>query len=152
ATRKSETSLLTPGHWQSKMTSRVSVPLRVLFFVGGILIAPLPSGGLQQTSSQNETIGRVPHAIAVDDFNGDGIPDVAVPAAAERKVAILLSNGMGGFTIAAPLRIKQDIIALSANDFERDGKMDLALVSASHSSVVMLRGDGKGRFSLFERK
>ena len=56
------------------MASGISVPLRVLFFVGGILIAPLPSGGLQQTSSQNETIGRVPHAIAVGDFNGDGIP------------------------------------------------------------------------------
>jgi len=49
----------------------------------------------------------------------------------------------------APLRINQDIIALTAADFDRDGKMDLARVSASHSSVVMLRGDGKGGFSPF---
>src|SRR5688500_20158566 len=79
------------------MMSRFSISLSVLFFVAGtLIIVPLPSGGLQQTSSPNETIGRGPHAIAVGDHNGDGIPDVAAPAAAERKVAILPSNRKGG--------------------------------------------------------
>ncbi|MBI2361136.1 MAG: VCBS repeat-containing protein, partial [Deltaproteobacteria bacterium] len=52
--------------------------------------------GLQQ-GPHHEPTGLVPHAIAIGDFNGDGVPDVAVPAAAERKVTILLSDGRGGF-------------------------------------------------------
>lgn len=43
--------------------------------------------------------GFFPHAIAIADVNGDGVPDVLVPASAERKVNVLLSDGRGGFRV-----------------------------------------------------
>src|SRR5688500_19804223 len=108
------------------MRARFFIALPVFVVVAGmLLIAPLPSGGLQQTSSQNETIGRVPHAIAVGDLNGDGIPDVAVPAAAERKVAILLSNGKGGFASNHTYATGTGPSWVEIGDFNGDGKLDI---------------------------
>src|SRR5512145_1680234 len=108
------------------MISRFSTPLSVFLFVAGILIiAPLPLEGLQQSPTQHETIGRVPHAIAVGDFNGDGIPDVAVPAAAERKVAVLLSNGKGGFASNHTYATGTGPSWVEVGDFNGDGKLDL---------------------------
>jgi len=97
-------------------------------------------------------MGNNPHGLVAADFNGDGFLDLAGSARTAGEISVFLGDGKGGFTVVAPLRINQDIIALAANDFDRDGKMDLALVSASHTSVVMLRGDGKGGFSPFAAK
>jgi hypothetical protein len=97
-------------------------------------------------------MGNNPHGLVAADFNGDGLLDLAGSARTAGEISVFLGDGKGGFTIVAPLRLNQDIIALAADDFDRDGKMDLALVSASHSSVVMLQGDGKGGFSSFSQR
>ncbi|MGH7829283.1 MAG: FG-GAP repeat domain-containing protein, partial [Candidatus Binatia bacterium] len=119
----------------------------LLSFAAGILVAPLPSGGLQQVHSQSETIGRVPHAIAVGDFNADSIPDVAVPAAAERKVAILLSNGKGGFTSNHTYTTGTGPSWVETGDFNSDGKLDLVTANTGGGDLSLYFGDGKGDFS-----
>jgi hypothetical protein len=51
------------------------VPYPAIFLAAAVLsFLPLPLTGSQQNLSQNETIGRVPHAIGVGDLNGDGVP------------------------------------------------------------------------------
>lgn len=97
-------------------------------------------------------MGDNPHGLIAADFNGDGLLDLAGSARTAGEISIFVGDGKGGFTVLAPLRVNQDIIALAAADFDSDKKIDLALVSASHSSVVMLRGDGQGRFSPFRAK
>ena len=42
----------------------------------------------------------VPYAIAVGDFNGDGIQDLATVDNYSNNVTVLLGNGSGGFTAA----------------------------------------------------
>jgi hypothetical protein len=110
--------------------------------------------------------GNDPHALAVADFNGDGIPDVAVaswnvdadghPTAGD--VSILLGDGDGTFHEATdgggrPLRFPVGVnpVAMVASDFNHDGHADLALTCrgdpndpSSFSSIVVLLGNGDG--------
>ena len=45
-------------------------------------------------------VGASPESTAVGDFNGDGIPDLAVANESSNNVTVLLGNGSGGFTAA----------------------------------------------------
>ncbi|TAK02242.1 VCBS repeat-containing protein, partial [bacterium] len=62
------------------------LPITLVAFLTGLIIVAPSVRGLQQspapTAPHHEPTGLVPHAIAVGDFNGDGVPDIAIPAAA----------------------------------------------------------------------
>ncbi len=42
-------------------------------------------------------VGRNPQSVAVGDFNGDGVPDLAVANYGSNNVSVLLGNGDGSF-------------------------------------------------------
>jgi hypothetical protein len=77
----------------------------------------------------------------VRDFNGDGIPDIAISALS--GVAMLLGKGNGTFQapIAAGFTQPQNFGQLSAGDFNRDGHLDLIAGGAT-----FLPGKGDGTF------
>lgn len=86
-------------------------------------------------------------AIAVADFNGDGIPDLA--ATGSSSVAVLLGQGSGGVgagTFGAPTPYTTGSLpyGLTLGDFNADGITDLAVVNASSGSVSVLLGLGSG--------
>src|SRR5260370_34465292 len=79
-------------------------------------------------------IGGAPHSFAVGDFNGDGVPDLAV---ANDGLVVLLGNGGG--TFQAPLSLGLDGFAVAGGDFNGDGRLDLAVACAGdggHSVTV----------------
>jgi hypothetical protein len=87
-------------------------------------------------------------SVAVGDFNGDGIPDVAVTNNGPETVSVLLGNGDGTFQL--PERYAAgDSRSLAAGDFNGDGILDLVVVgqsdtaSATALSIGDLNGDGK---------
>jgi hypothetical protein len=86
--------------------------------------------------------------IVAGDFNGDGIPDLAVITSADNPtVDILLSNGDGTFTAEAtnpPISGTPSYFA--TGDFNGDGKTDLA-VSESNGTIAILLGNGDGTFA-----
>jgi hypothetical protein len=95
-------------------------------------------------------------AIAVGDFNGDGIPDLAVSNNnPDYKVTILLGNGDGTFTVGASVPVPQwseNPQGIVAMDFNGDGKTDLAVTSSKNYTtanyvVTILLGNGDGTFT-----
>lgn len=86
------------------------------------------------------------------DFNGDGIPDIALSTSALRTtpggVQVLLGNGKGNFTVSATIPVSSSAFGqIVAADFNGDGKMDLAIADNTSNSVfTLLLGNGDGTF------
>jgi hypothetical protein len=85
----------------------------------------------------------------VGDFNGDGIPDLAVTNANDNTISVLLGNGSGGFTPApgSPITVGTGPLSVSAGDFSGDGKLDLAVGNFTNDNVTILLGNGNGTFA-----
>ena len=81
--------------------------------------------------------------IRIADFNGDGIPDLAVLTA--DGVSVYLGNGHGGFGTPTTYYAGPDPTGLTVADVENDGKLDL-LVGNTFGDVLVLRGNGDGTF------
>jgi len=111
----------------------------------------LSSSALTQTftaASSYSTIA-VSRDVAVADFNGDGIPDMAVVDQSGEKVYILLGNGDGTFTAASgsPVTVSGSVlVGIAAGDFNDDGNVDLAVTDYYANKVFILLGNGNGTF------
>jgi len=106
------------------------------FAVGGVFAA-----GAQGTSADT---------LATGDFNGDGIPDVAVVTNGINRfgnVSILLGDGNGGFLppVFYPVGGSSPVWVVVA-DFNGDHVLDLALSMTTNDAVSILRGKGDGTF------
>ena len=90
--------------------------------------------------------GYGPNSIAIGDFNGDGIPDLAMANYA--GVSAILGTGSGTFITdqASPFPAVGSPASIVAADFNGDGIIDLAAVSPGANSVTVLLGDGTGAF------
>src|SRR6201996_9451522 len=86
--------------------------------------------------------------VAVADFNGDGIPDIA--SAPHGGIAISLGNGDCAF--AAPLIPNVDsadgINAFGVGDFNGDGITDLLVDDEDTAKLTVLLGKGDGTFTV----
>ena len=102
------------------------------------LVTPFPSQGfgLPTTFPTSAAAG----VIALGDFNGDGITDVA--AYTNLSLSILLGRGDGTFQSPIVTAIDFGANSMSAGDFNLDGKLDLALSDGSIILILLGRGDG----------
>src|SRR5207253_10874781 len=85
--------------------TRLSVRLSLLATATLFLWSTLPTSALAQTVSfldagRDFAAGASPHSVAVGDFNGDGVPDLAVAGYGSNAVSVLLGNGDGTFQTA----------------------------------------------------
>jgi len=101
---------------------------------------------LTWANSQTLATGGQPESVVVADFNGDGIPDIAVANAAGDPLTILLGNGDGTFTAAAIPTTCSEPVTLAAGDFNGDGKVDLAVGCQDSFALTILLGNGDGTF------
>ena len=92
--------------------------------------------------------GSTPYGLATGDFNGDGIPDLAVANnSSSGTVSILLGNGQGGFSTAKTFSTGGSTPrSVAAGDFNNDGKLDLAVTNYGGTTVAILLGNGSGGF------
>ena len=106
------------------------------------------------TATVNSVIGSDTRApifpraggLAVADFNGDGLADVALAGTSVGGVAVFLNNGTGG-AAQTWFPAGRWPVALAPADFDGDGDIDLACANRNEGGVAILANDGAGRFT-----
>src|SRR5262249_4791631 len=88
-------------------------------------------------------VGPSPFGLAVEDFNGDGFPDVAVADSADGTVSVLLGNGDGSLHAGPRFAVGRRPQALVVGDFNRDHQPDLAVANTDSNNVSILLNDGQ---------
>ena len=102
---------------------------------------------LTVSTAQTAAVSTQPNSVVTADFNGDGIPDLAVANSGSNTISILLGNGNGTFTAAASLQTPTAPYRLAVGDFNRDGSVDLAVTLSYSNSVLIFLGNGNGAFT-----
>lgn len=92
------------------------------------------------------TTGARPVALAVGDFNKDGIPDLAVANLLSSTVSIFSGNGTGAFALTNTVPVGRYPSAISVADFDSDGNLDLAVTNRFTEVVSVHLGNGAGSF------
>src|SRR5207249_2655154 len=88
-----------------------------------------------------------PIAVAVGDFNADGLQDLAVANHDSNTVSVLLGVGNGDFQEApqSPIAVGTTPVWIAVGDFNGDGKPDLAVANVNSDTVSVLLGNGDGK-------
>ncbi|MGH7278897.1 MAG: FG-GAP repeat domain-containing protein [Candidatus Rokuibacteriota bacterium] len=103
--------------------------------------------GLGAAAADEAHTGFFPHAIAVADLDGDGVPDVIVPASAERKVTVLLSDGRGGFRETRAYPAGKGPTWVTVAPLNRDRHLDFVTTDTGGHGLSVYFGDGRGGFT-----
>lgn len=113
----------------------------------GVLATALLHGQTVSFFSQNQVnAGSNPVSFVIGDFNGDGIPDLAVTDEQAGTIAILLGIGNGFFRAPINQTVGAGPAAIVAGDFNGDGRLDLAVATPGSNSISLLLGNGNGTF------
>jgi hypothetical protein len=103
-------------------------------------------GTFQPAVSYPLDSGSHPDAIAVGDFNGDGIPDLVTANSGNNTVSVLLGKGDGTFRAAVSYPVGSQPQSVAVGDFNNDGRLDLATANFGDNTVSVLTGEGDGTF------
>jgi hypothetical protein len=90
-----------------------------------------------------------PRYLVSDDFNADGLPDLAAANdQAPYLVKVWLGAGDGSFGPAATYPVGEQLRDLASGDMNGDGLPELLVVSALHQELQLLLNEGNGLFVL----
>lgn len=87
-----------------------------------------------------------PEALALGDFNGDGVMDVAVGCETGQNLTVLTGDGAGGLTAAQTINTGFATTVLRSTDWNGDGNIDL-IAGDTAGMILPLLGSGTGNFA-----
>jgi hypothetical protein len=129
------------GYLDLVVVSRASHGVRVFRGTGlGFVSTPLADLDLSATSP-------FPSAVAVGDWSGDGLLDLAVTLSVPGQIAVYLGSGGGAFNAVGLVTTGSDPRDVFAGDVDGDGRLDLVTANAGSGTVSVLRGAGDGTFA-----
>jgi FG-GAP-like repeat len=116
-------------------------PALVVILLAALEIAPL-SWARIFLAGRNYPSGGSPAAVVVQDFNNDGIADIA---SANGTVSVFLGNSDGTFGSATTFPVGPGATEIASADLNGDGNADLVVTDDRHTANVVL-GHGDGTF------
>jgi hypothetical protein len=114
------------------------------------------SDGTFQPEADLSIPSSVPVGATVGDFNGDGIPDLAVTLAQDGTNGVAVALGVGDGTFLTPVIYQATLqdqsfstpqpTYIQTADIDGDGKLDLVYTNSNYATVGVLFGIGDGTF------
>jgi hypothetical protein len=133
----------------SILGSRARFISQVFFLLALINVFGVAHAYASSLSFQSKTeypVASSPRSVAIADFNGDGIPDIATANFVfSNTVSILMGNGNGAFGLAANIPVTSPF-SITTSDFNGDGIPDLATADLNFNHVSVMLGHGDGSF------
>jgi|GEM_PF-845955 len=112
--------------------------------LGGASISTFKNIGFSGVISTNSfaskidyVTGQRPTVIDVDDFDGDGIPDIAAGIETDGALAVLRGAGNGTFSSPVEFTSGTSPDGLAVSDMNGDGKLDIAVSNFSSNAVSL---------------
>src|SRR5262249_7489535 len=94
-------------------------------------------------------VGQTPTSIATRDFNGDGLPDLAVVNSRSNQISVLKNRRASVGSIRFHARLEFGLNSTAVNpfsigsgDFDRDGKQDLVTANRDSNNISVLKNLG----------
>jgi hypothetical protein len=98
------------------------------------------------TPAVNYASGSTTSFVAIGDFNGDNLADLAVSNIGDNNISVFLGSGGGVFQPAVKYGVGTSPVSVVIGDFNGDGKYDLVVANQDSSNVSVLLGNGNGTF------
>src|SRR5215471_19365192 len=121
-----------------------SIGLAVCFTVQATMASP---EDVSFTLRGSFGAGISPTSLAIGDFNGDGISDVAVTNyVVPGTVSVLLANPDHTLQPPRAFLVGDLPSSVATADLNQDGRLDLVVANAGSQTVSVLLGNGDGTF------
>ena len=92
-------------------------------------------------------VGISPGSIAIGDYDGDGVPDLAVSNSSSDSVSVLLGRGDGSFDFDVRFDVGDRPSYVVIDDLDGDTVPDLVTANSNSNDVSVLLGIGDGTFA-----
>jgi len=106
------------------------------------------NGAFNAVPAQGITVSATPYSIVVQDFNGDGKPDIAVAHYGSNVISVIQNQSeIGTFSLSSRIDFVSGssapakIAAIVAADFDGDGKPDLAALNQADNTISVFRNN-----------
>src|SRR5262249_6753442 len=111
----------------TRNSARLLLRIAAACFFSSGLLAPAAAPTVSFVAHRDFESGATPVFVAVGDFNGDRVQDLAIANNHDNTVSVLLGKGDGTFLAARAFAVGTNPVSVAVRDFNGDGRLDLAV-------------------------